>query len=1067
MATGSLSQHDLTATTEAVEIADILQSNCRRWKLLDLLTLISKSLLVSLLLLGSAFLVDHWAYLLVDGGSLGSSGRWLYFLLLVILLPVVSLYSLLRSLKGRINPLFVAQQIETLSPEIKNSVSNYWQVKSADHVHPSIARSMAQRAHNDLDDERVHDGVDSTTTSWWGYSSLSCMAVTAIYFAFMPTPSLQTLHRILLPWDSVQRPSEITIQDVQPGDLEVSYGATLTVSAKIEGIDEDTPVHLIREALDGSTGQSKVSMQLINGRYQALIDDAPRGLQQSFQYWIEAGSPETRTALSNQYQVTVKPSPSIRVTQLDITYPEYTDLPNVTHTRQFNLQALAGSRIRIHTLANADIDSAWIQLRTHHGGTERRPMQKTGARTAELEFELIVDENQQSLFSGYQAFFKNTAGETNPQAIEYSIDTLPDLVPVIEFTKPTVREVRQGPIELAANQTIVLEWEAYDPDFVLSSVTMNVASQNQNDIQIPLYDVTKTNQVPRLHSTRFTPAQYNLPAGSRITVFAEAADNRHTTSNPEPNRSQSEPLIIHITEPAESSNDSSGDESSNNQDMMNEMSDMMEDKPSEESGDDGMSPEGGGNNSEDSMGGGTSENAEEGGEEGMENGGSGSEGNPSDEPKDAMGDNSPSNSGGNPSDSQEGTNNDGMPGDEGAQDSPGTDTGNDPGDDKGMNTSDNGQVGEESSGEGTDGGKEPQSSDETVSGDPTGESGNQENADNVPKREGGSKSDDKHDGDIFEKLLDHLRDQEGKRSDNADASPMPNPQESDSGNQGEQTSDGNPPPGQENSQNPTGTEKQPGQQTDSGQPKTGEPADPQNNNMPVDPNAEGMNTKDPGKDPRDGNNGGGGEQTEAEATTGTQAGENGSDQQSDNTAESAAEPNGQQATDTPGSGDPAETSGGTTDATGSEANTQSGTGQQNTNSVDDLGLPEQIEASEEAQLDYARKATDLALKYLRDHQDNPSDELLDDLGITADQLREMVARYESLKQDTSASGQETLSDTLKSLGLRPSPKTSVRQVEGNRKDVQGVTGSGVLSGLPADLQQRFKSFRTGTTVSDE
>ena len=73
-------------------------------------------------------------------------------------------------------------------------------------------------------------------------------------------------------------------------------------------------------------------------------------------------------------------------------------------------------------------------------------------------------------------------------------------------------------------------------------------------------------------------------------------------------------------------------------------------------------------------------------------------------------------------------------------------------------------------------------------------------------------------------------------------------------------------------------------------------------------------------------------------------------------------------------------------------------GQKDASPTDELGLPEEVEDTEQARLEYTRKATDLALKYLRNHQDNPSDELLEDLGITAEQLREMVSRYEQLQQ---------------------------------------------------------------------
>ena len=120
MGTGSISHHDLTASPEAGHVADVLQTSCRRWKLLDILLIFSRTVLAGLLILGSAFAIDHWTYLLLQDGSLGSIGRWIYFLLLVVIYPPMSIYLIARSLKGRINPLFVAQQIEEVSPEIKN-----------------------------------------------------------------------------------------------------------------------------------------------------------------------------------------------------------------------------------------------------------------------------------------------------------------------------------------------------------------------------------------------------------------------------------------------------------------------------------------------------------------------------------------------------------------------------------------------------------------------------------------------------------------------------------------------------------------------------------------------------------------------------------------------------------------------------------------------------------------------------------------------------------------------------------------------------------------------------------
>ena len=1070
MATGSLSQHDITTSEEAVQIAELLRTNCRQWKLLDLLLMFCQTALVGLAILFSSFVIDHWAYLIVQGGSLGSVGRWFYFLSLFVIYPPVSLYLISRSLKGRINPLFVAQQIEELSPEIKNSISNFWQIKSESHIHPSIAKSMAQRAYLDLNDGRTVDGVDTTKTSLWGYSSLGFLAITAIYFAIMPNPSIQTMHRIFIPWDNVQRPSEILIESVQPGAATIHYGSTLQITAVISGADNDTPVYLVTDSTDGSTGEQKQIMELENNQYQLLLNQEPLGIQRSFTYWIEAGHPEGRTAISKQYYVTVKPAAAIRVTQVEYEFPVYTDLPNVLNSRQFNVEAIEGTTIKVTALANADIDSAWIELTTDSGSAEKRTMTLQDDRTCETIFELRVNANQIPAYLGYQVFFRSKAGETNPETIEHSITTLTDLMPVIEFTKPARRELRQGPLNLPVNQSVQLAWTAHDPDYQLSSVCMVVAGQNHDDIRVELLKPNQQNKEQREFSTIFTPAKHNLKAGTRVTVYGEAADNRKTSSNPQPNRAQSELFIIHLTDPVESTDMEAPDDMAAQPDMPDSPSDKMEDGPPEETPEEGASPDSGeGSESGEGMTGGASEKTEEDGDAGTENNGTGGQGETSEDPNNSTGENAPANEGGKPGNPTESNSEDGM------ADSENRDDANDMESQAGgegsastnnseVNQTENnmGQASEES------GAGENQDNSDSVNGSPTGESGDDGNTNNNPDNEGSSKPDDQHDGDIFEKLLDRLRDNQSKTQPMENGSSEQEPMMGNNdgvNNQSPKENSGNRTEDQPSAEDGNG---QANTQKDSTTPNTGDPSNPasQDKGNATDPNAEGMATKDPMKTPRAGNAGAEGEQVEDDGGSDTM-GQSDGPQMSDSSSSDSTEPNGQNTSETAGSEDSMSAPGDTEGSAGSQANPQSGTGQQDANPTDELGLPEEVRDTEQARLDYARKATDLALKYLRDQQDNPSNELLEDLGITPEQLREMVSRYEQLKQDETQTGKQTLNDTLKSLGLRPSSQTKARQVKTNRRDVKGVSGGGALSGLPPHLQQRFKSFRTGTTVSDE
>ena len=1067
MATGSISQHDLAASSEADHITDVLQTSCRRWKLLDLLLIFSRTVLVGLLILGSAFAIDHWAYLLLQDGSLGSIGRWVYFLLLVIIYPPMSIFLIARSLKGRINPLFVAQQIEELSPEIKNSISNFWQIRSTKHIHPSIVSSMGQRAVLDLDEDRADDGVDTRSASLWGYSSLAGLAVTAIYFALMPGPSLQTIHRILIPWDTVQRPSEIVIESVQPGDTTITFGSSLEFTAELSGANAETPVFLITESTDGSTAQTRLPMQHDQGRFELLLDKSPLGIQRDFVYWIEAGHPQGRTAISEQFHITVQPAASIRATQLEYKFPAYTDLPNAVNSRQFQIEAIEGTSIKVSALANKEIASAWLQLQTASGNSEKRTMVIDGEKVGTADFKLRVDANQAPTYVSYQIFFRAKDGTKNPEAIEYSITTLHDLAPVIEFTRPAAREIRQGPIDLPVNQSLPLAWSAHDPDYQLSSVAMVIAEPNHDDHRLELLKGNNRGEGKRVFTNKFTPADYDLTPGTRITLYGEAADNRKTTSNPHPNRTQSELLVIHVTEAVEQTGDESQENMSNETEMADSSSDNMEDKPEDSGSNEGMPEEGGeGSESGEGMAGGASEAPEEGGDPNIENGGTGGKGSMSDDPDSGKGENTPASEGGTPGDSNDDNTADGMSTDE-STDGMESENG---GDGDGAASNDNAtqnqtgsNTGQESGENSTDGSA---SNNDAADGTPTGEAGDDSN-NNQPVKEGSSKPDDHHDGDIIEKLLDRLRDaQSGSQKGNNQPQDQEAGDDSSDGTEN-QNSEDNP---DNNGENQASAGEGEGQaNTQNGNPKSGDPTNPaqQNADGNTDPNAEGTSTDDPMKDPRESNSGEGGEQVVDDQGGNDTTGQTDGTQQGDDSMGNSSDATGQSSTETPGTNDTMGTSGENQTSDGTQANPQSGTGQQDATPKDELGLPEELEDNEQARLDYARKATDLALKYLSDHQDNPSDELLEDLGITAEQLREMVSRYEQLKLDNSQDGQQTLNETLKSLGLRPSAEIQARKVKTNRQDVQGVSGGGALSGLPPHLQQRFKSFRTGTTVSDE
>jgi hypothetical protein len=134
-------------------------------------------------------------------------------------------------------------------------------------------------------------------------------------------------------------------------------------------------------------------------------------------------------------------------------------------------------------------------------------------------------------------------------------------------------------------------------------------------------------------------------------------------------------------------------------------------------------------------------------------------------------------------------------------------------------------------------------------------------------------------------------------------------------------------------------------------------------------------------------------------------------------------------------------------------------GQQASRAEEELDVPE----GDAANLDYARRVTDLVLDRLRQQQDEPDPRLLEDLGWSEEDLQKFLNRWQRLKQAAreDRSGQRELDETLRSLGLRPMRD---RRRQGGQRDDQlrGLRDSGLRSSPPSQYLEQFEAFKKGT-----
>ena len=126
---------------------------------------------------------------------------------------------------------------------------------------------------------------------------------------------------------------------------------------------------------------------------------------------------------------------------------------------------------------------------------------------------------------------------------------------------------------------------------------------------------------------------------------------------------------------------------------------------------------------------------------------------------------------------------------------------------------------------------------------------------------------------------------------------------------------------------------------------------------------------------------------------------------------------------------------------------------------------EQQEA-DAANLEYARKATEMVLKHLKDEEHNPDPELLEKLGWSKEDLAEFLRRWDALQKsaEQSPGGKGELDETLKSLGLRD-PANRQRaggKANDNQRDLRDA---GNRSAPPPRYRELFDAFRKGAARS--
>ena len=520
--------------------------------------------------------VDHW----VVGLNL-----WARLVALVVLIVGCAVFFVLKvvpCLVRAVNPVYAARAIEQASPDLKNGLINFLLLRDHDSgVKQAIYDGVRRQAASGLSQVNTDTAVDRSALIRVGYILLALVVAMAAYKVLSPKDPFQSVARVAAPWQTIARPSRTTIEQVEPGNVEVYQGTPLSVTAVVRGLRDQERVELVYSTADGQMVDQTVGMNAADGssQFACEVSTGSTGVQQDLTYHLRAGDARTEA-----FRVTVKDAPSIHVQSVTYQYPRYTGLTDQTVVEQGDLSALEGTRVKIEALANQPIRSAYIELFDPTSDDPDEPVKSIPMihedEVARGQITLALGTDRKTpMFSAFQLRFSNVEGQRNQQPARYQIEVTPDLPPLVEILTPRRRE-----IELPANRSLFVEVRALDPDFALRRVRLHGVSGGLELLKHPMLE--KEHQGQAVLNHRIVPAQLGLGAGDLLVYWAEAEDNRRAAGSNvvEPNLRRTENYRVRIVasdeeepeadetnqDPSETSNDQSagggeGDPSEENQ----------------------------------------------------------------------------------------------------------------------------------------------------------------------------------------------------------------------------------------------------------------------------------------------------------------------------------------------------------------------------------------------------------------------------------------------------------------------------------------------------------------------
>jgi hypothetical protein len=366
-----------------------------------------------------------------SSGSAIQAARWLSWIMFLSLLGFLLVRTGQCWLR-RVNPYYVAQQIEQTLPDAKNVLINWLDLRD-EEMPTAFQRNLSTRAAEQVQEAWPEQTV-KTRKNWIMLGALGLPTIgLLILLVADPAALWSSLLRGFMPFYTPQRIARTQITIVQPdgGEAEISPTEAITFAAKIDGRvpagnRPDSPRLSYRYHGDEDY-RSQLLQQGDAGLWTTQLQADQ--LRTGFWYKISAGDAQTP-----EHQVRVRARAHVKKFEISYRHPPYRRLPNTTsvfpnerETRP-TIRGPRGSEVGLIIRGSRPVRKMSVEMMT---GNQKQEVPTLKLADGAFSCSWTLDKPGQ-----FRVTFISTDGEENTDRDWYFIEVPADDAPSVVLTQP-------------------------------------------------------------------------------------------------------------------------------------------------------------------------------------------------------------------------------------------------------------------------------------------------------------------------------------------------------------------------------------------------------------------------------------------------------------------------------------------------------------------------------------------------------------------------------------------------------------------------------------------------------